>query len=211
MFILGYTGPTETTVPRNTSDKPRRTQAQRRSQTMRDLEDAVIRAMVGHGVAGASTTVICRLANKSQGALFQHYDSKESLVVAAVERLYLALRTEVVETLAGLPSEGRAAAAVELLWQSYNRPDVVATLELYASARTRPTLKAALSPMLWQHWEAVRKAAVEALPGLKNRPEVLPIVMWTLQSAAMGSVIEGATVPEFKNILGSLAVILDSN
>lgn len=174
---------------------PRRTQAERRAASTRALEEAAIRALVELGAAGASTTEICKRAGLSQGALFQHYATKQDLLVAAVARLYDRLRAELVEALRSLPADRPVRAALELVWQAYANPASVATLELYHSSRTDPELRARLSPLLDAHWARMLTDAGTLLPAsvLANPrlPERVALAVTCIQGAAPGAVIEG--------------------
>lgn len=56
-------------------------------------------------------------------------------------RLYEATRTRVEEVAA---ADDRVATGVHALWELFQRPDLLAALELYVAARTDAELRAAL-------------------------------------------------------------------
>lgn len=174
----------------------RRTQAERRASARERLERAAIDALVQVGASGASTTEICRRAELSQGALFQHYPSKQALLVAAVGRLYDELRAEVLARYAAVPpGPGRVRAVLALTWEAFSDPRSVATLELYHQARTDRELHALLSPMLDAHAQALLAEAARLLgPDVRptaDLPAILAVTMAAVQGAAPGAVIEG--------------------
>lgn len=188
---------------------PRRTQAERRAESMRRLEEAAIEALVDRGAAGATTAAICERAGLSQGALFQHYPTKDALLVAAVRRLYAERRRVFDAALEGVGEGERVRRALGLLWRAFANPEVVATLELYASSRTNPALRGELSPMLEAHWQGMIAAAAQVLPAAAvarpDFPSILAITVAAVQGAAMGAVVEGTEPPGLDRHLDFLA------
>ncbi len=173
----------------------RRTQADRRAGTKEKLERSAVAALVEVGAEGATTTEICRRAGVSQGALFQHYPSKQSLLVAAVSRAYAELRAEFRASLAEGPQDIRSILA--LTWRAYVDPRAVASLELYHRCRTDRALHAELGPMLEAHaadllGEAALLLGPHASP---DAPVVLVLTFAALQGAAPGALIEGREPP----------------
>lgn len=186
----------------------RRTQADRRAATRERLERATVEALVEVGVERTSTSEICRRAELSQGALFQHYPSKQALLVAAVARAYADLRAEFQGALHAGPSDVRTLLV--LTWRAFSDPRAVATLELYHRCRTDPPLHAELGPMLDAHAAALLADAA-ALLGPHSPPDapvVLGITFAALQGAAPGARIEGREPPLLPLALDWLAARL---
>jgi AcrR family transcriptional regulator len=122
------------------------TQAERTAATTDLLLDATIAAIIAQGYRGASLPEICRRAGVSRGAQLHHFPTKESLVAAAVERLFKKRLSEMERRLTravGGVSDLRDAAA--LLWSVYTSDTFYAWLELVVAARTEPELKAIVS------------------------------------------------------------------
>ncbi|MBW1876979.1 MAG: TetR/AcrR family transcriptional regulator [Deltaproteobacteria bacterium] len=192
---------------------PRRTQAERRASSMRRLEEAAIQALVDLGVQGATTTEICKRAGLSQGALFQHYPSKSTLLVAAVKRLYGRLAEDLLTHLSDLPDPERVRGAVAMLWRAFANAEAVATLELYAASRTDAALRAELSPMLEAHYAELVRAASQVLPPAvfsnPDYPSILAITMAAMQGAATGAVVEGREPPGLDHHLDFVARLLE--
>jgi AcrR family transcriptional regulator len=139
----------------------RRSQQERRHETRTRLLAATQTALVERGYAGTTTTEVCRRAGVSQGALFKHFASKGELLAATAERLFANLIDAYRESLppwAGV--DDRAAAAVELLWDAFEDPRLLAAIELYAAARTAwrgscsptPRRAAPSSTRWWPSW-----------------------------------------------------------
>lgn len=153
--------------------------------------------LVEGGVRGATVAAICRAARLSQGALFQHYATKQDLLVAAVERLYAAERASFRQSL-GDTADLRDAVA--LLWRTFRRPAIAASLELWASCRTDPKLRERLVPALDAFWASLAAEAVglfaPVAAGNQDFPVALNLVFAALQSAAIGAAVTGREPPE---------------
>lgn len=187
----------------------RRTQAERREQSMARLEEAALQALVDGGPAGATVQAICARAGLSQGALYQHYGSRAEVLTAAVGRLYDRLLAEALEELdapgAALPR------AVGVVWRSFHRVDVAATLALYACSRTEPELRAVLSPMLQAFADRLGAAALAHLPDPSpDAVSALVLLFASCQSFATSAAVEGAPVPGVEQHLDLLARLLTS-
>ncbi|MFP2912668.1 TetR/AcrR family transcriptional regulator, partial [Pyxidicoccus sp. 3LFB2] len=125
------------TPPPEGSRPPRRTQQERRETTRRKLLDATISTLVELGHARLTTVEVAKRAGLSQGALFTHFDTKEELLAAAVEHLFPRIIQDYLAGVGARPaSRDRIAAAVDMLWAVYQRPELQAAIELYVAART---------------------------------------------------------------------------
>jgi AcrR family transcriptional regulator len=182
---------------------------------MHRLEEAAIEALVDLGVRGATTTEICKRAGLSQGALFQHYPSKDALLVAAVKRLYRRFAEEFHARLSEVPDSQRVRGAITLLWRAFANPEAVATLELYAASRTDEVLRAELSPMLEAHYAELVRAASQVLPpsvfSNPDYPSILAVIMAAMQGAATGAVVEGREPPGLEHHLEFVARLLEGD
>ena len=159
------------TIPSPTS--ARRTQQERRDETQRKLLDATLKCLVELGHARTTTTEIVRAAGVSQGALFMHYPNKAALLAAAIEQLFDELVSGYQQAFAALPrGEATAEVAFELLWDLYTGPRLAVAFELYAVARTDPTLQQSLQPIVRRHRATLVEAARELFPlGAQNIPD----------------------------------------
>lgn len=187
-----------------------RTQAERRAATQSALIDATLTCLVDRGHAGTTTTEICSRAGVSQGALFRYHDTKADLLVAAVEalfdRLYDTFRAG-MEDIA--EADDRIAAAVQILWDLYRRPDLLAALELYVAARTDDELRAALLRLEAPHEERTLALAEELFPeAAATQPNFrlgVTLVIDTLQGAA----VRGVALADHAGIERELDLLTD--
>lgn len=171
-------------------ETPRRPQA-RAIETRRRLLRATIDCMVELGHARTTTTEVCRRAGVSQGALYKHFATKQELLGATVEHLFLDLIEGYRAALgdAVLAHEDRIGAAVKLLWATFRAPALMAAFELYTAARTDLELRAALRPVLEQHRANLREEARRLFPeAAATNPrfdETVTGILSTMQGAAM--------------------------
>ncbi|MGB3773111.1 MAG: TetR/AcrR family transcriptional regulator [Rhodococcus sp. (in: high G+C Gram-positive bacteria)] len=124
-----------------TESTVRRTQAERTAGTRAKLLDAAIDTLVDVGYSRASTQEIARRAGVSRGAQLHHFPTKETLVVAAVERLVERRLDEIL----GVDRDEPAGPA--LLLDAFSGPLFYAALELWVAARTDAALHAAVEPL----------------------------------------------------------------
>lgn len=189
----------------------RRTQAERRAATRGALLDAVLACLVERGYAGTTTTEICRRAGVSQGALFRHWDTKGELLVAAVEELFGRLFATIRDRMADVTAaEDRVDAAVRALWELFQRPDLLAALELYVAARTDTDLRDALVRLEWDHEQRTRDLAEELLlpSGAGNRAQ-FRIGVSVVVDAVQGAAVRAVALEDHAEIEAELAMLVD--
>ncbi len=176
-----------------TTGNGRRTQEERKAATRRALLDATIETMVELGYANTTTTEVTKRAGVSQGALFKHFPTKAALLGAAAEDLFPRLRAEYREAFEAVPETGdRVRAAVDLLWDVFQKPELQAAIELYVAARTDEELAAVLTEVDAPHRAELRAIAREFFPLAAERQgeafdSVVDLVIDSIQGAALGS------------------------
>jgi AcrR family transcriptional regulator len=152
----------------------RRTQAERRTETMSKLAAATIDAIAELGYGGATTREICERANVSQGGLFRRFPKRQDLIVAAVLRLYEESRDWLADLLDRLATGTTVEEFTRVLVSVRDflaRPRTMVFLEVIAAARSDPDLREALGPLHDGQLEAIRTAAV-ASPVIAAMPSV---------------------------------------
>lgn len=181
-----------TARPADPTPRPRRTQAQRRAATQAALLDATLECLVDLGYAGTTTTEVCRRAGVSQGALFRYFPTKADLLTAAVEVMYGRLFDAYREGLEEVAdADDRIAAAVRLLWQTFQRDDLLAALELYVAARTDEELRGALTRLEAPHEDRTVALAGELFSEAADHDLFRPgiqLILDAVQGAAVRAV-----------------------
>jgi AcrR family transcriptional regulator len=175
--------------------RPRRSQAERSSTTRTRLLEATLGALAEFGYAHTTTTLVCRRAGVSQGALFKHFATKTELVSRAAEHLFATLVADYREAFeAAAREEDPIAAATRLLAESFRRPQLQAAFELYLAARTDEPLAASLRPVAERHGANLRRLARELFPEAAARSADFETVVDLVVSALQGSAMGGAAL-----------------
>ncbi|OZE03809.1 TetR family transcriptional regulator [Rhodococcus sp. 05-2255-3B1] len=146
----------------------RRTQAERTAGTRAKLLDAAIDCLVELGFAKTSTQEIARRAGVSRGAQLHHFPTKESLLIAAVERLVDRRLSEILE------AEPDPERGPEILADAFSGPLFHAALELWVAARTDPALHEAMIPLERRVAEAIQGGA-QIVMGSRMSPESIEL------------------------------------
>lgn len=184
-------------TPSKPTEAPaRRTQQERRETTRRKLLDATIATLVELGYARLTTVEVAKRAGVSQGALFTHFDTKEELLAVAVEHLFPRLIQDYLAAVGARPQgKDRIAAAVDMLWAIYQRPELQAAIELYVAARTDTELQAALATVDGPHRKNLHRVARELFPEAAAHPDFNDVVELALD-AVQGAAVGGTARPD---------------
>jgi AcrR family transcriptional regulator len=132
-----------------TADAPqRRSQAQRSAATREALLDATIACLVDDGYANTTTSRVAERAGVSRGAHLHHFQRRQELVAAAMERLAERRGEELLLAAEELPAgRERLPQGLDLLWAGYASPLFQAAIDLWSHARTDPELRERLTPV----------------------------------------------------------------
>jgi AcrR family transcriptional regulator len=121
---------------------PRRSQAERSAATRSALLDATIACLVEDGYARTTTSRVAQRAGVSRGAHLHHFQTRQALLAAAMERLAERRGARLLAAAESLPSgRERLIAGLDLLWEGYASPLYQAALDLWSHARTDPDLR----------------------------------------------------------------------
>jgi len=173
----------------------RRSQAERRETTRAALMAAALDQLLTAGLAGFTTTEVCRRAGLSQGALFKHFDTKADLLAAVTEHLFDELRGDFESRFIDLPAARRnQRSGVDLLWEQMLDRRLAAAFELYTAARTDTDLRAALEPIVAAHVERIHDLAAALLPDIDaaQRRSVVDLALLSMQ----GLVLQQMALPD---------------
>ncbi len=126
----------------------RRSQAERSASTRAALLDATIASLVQDGYANTTTSRVAARAGVSRGAHLHHFQTRQALVAAAMERLAERRGAELLAATESLPG-GREGliGGLDLLWAGYASPLYQAALDLWSHARTDAELRERLAPV----------------------------------------------------------------
>lgn len=158
----------------------RRSQKERREDSIARLLDATIHCLAVHGDRETSISRICARASLSQGGLFRHFPSRTALIAAAaheVARRHL----QQLEAVLNVPSdsEARIDALILGVQTAARGPLTAAWREVLNAARTHPELREAVVPAV-RNYEAGVLAIAAQMPGSGDDPESLGILLLSL-------------------------------
>lgn len=183
--------------------RQRKTQAERRAEAEAGILDATVSCLADQGWEGTTSAGIARTAGVSVGSVFRYFPTTTDLYSAAVERCLGAARREGVASIArsieGLDARSAIPAVLSGLWDAYQEPEVLAAVELYAVARTDPSIAEALGRVEPVHRVELIAGTQALMPEPLNRAPALGdylelavdmVVGGALRSLALGP--EGA-------------------
>jgi len=128
-----------------TTDRPRRTQAERRAGTRARILECTADSLLERGYTATTISEIQERTGLARGTVQHHFPTRAELLVAATTHVVEA-RIERFRREAALiaPSEDRLQLLVDLAWRDLNSPVFFTALELWVGARTDADLRDAL-------------------------------------------------------------------
>jgi AcrR family transcriptional regulator len=159
-------------MPATTNPAPRRSQAERSATTRDALLDATIACLVEDGFANTTTSRVAERAGVSRGAHLHHFQTRQALMAAAMERLAERRGAELRAAAEKLP-EGRERLeqGLDLLWASYANPLFQAALDLWSHARTDPDLRDRLVPVERRLDRQTLEVTRQLFPAIAGQPD----------------------------------------
>jgi AcrR family transcriptional regulator len=151
---------------------PRRSQAERSAATREALLGATIECLVEDGYANTTTSRVAERAGLSRGAHLHHFQTRQALVAAAMERLAERRGAELLAAAENLP-EGRErlVQGLDLLWASYANPLFQAALDLWSHARTDADLRERLVPVERRLDRQTLAITKQLFPAIAEQPD----------------------------------------
>ena len=98
---------------------PPRTQEQRRAETRRRLLDAAREVVADRGVAGASIDAVAGAAERTSGALYDHFGGKNGLIFALLDEWKEATARAILSDLSATDDPERR---LEAMWTNFASP-----------------------------------------------------------------------------------------
>ena len=179
----------------------RRTQAERTAETRARLMDATIQCLVDFGYAGTTTVAVCECAGVSHGSLLYHYGTRERLLGAALDAVYVQLRTPVIDSLEALPQgPARVDALVELMWEAFGAPEFKAVIELWLAASNRKDVGWAVWPEAQDFDRAIQPLAAHLFPEVATRMPEFSLHISLIFQVLQGMGLARATWPRSSDV-----------
>ena len=148
--------------------RARRTQVERREQSVRKILDAATEMLIEVGYGSTTVQRIAERAGLSQGGLFRHFATREAIMMAVGEDVGRKILEGYRRELEALDDQRapRLMLTVRLLQATCRSRINQAWLELCHASRTNPALRAALAPVAQRYFDAIVELARELLPEL---------------------------------------------
>lgn len=168
---------TPTPTPRKA---PRRTQAERREQTIAKLLDATIDCLVEHGYRDTSIGRICDKAGVSHGGLFRHFSSRTALIAAATDEIGKRHLVELQRVISSAPKNQDVIERLVHSFREATRSSLTAAWrEVLLAARTNEELCIAVKPAV-QHFETAIMDIAAILPTTLDNPRALGTLLLSI-------------------------------
>jgi AcrR family transcriptional regulator len=167
----------------------RRSRSEQREESRRRLLDAAMSCLVSRGYARATTAAIAEAAGLSEGAMFNHFSSKEELLTAVVEDWYVRGITSGLELAsATVPGRLTMSQLVDVVFATYDSPESLAIQELYIASRLVPRLREAcvmVSETLNRRTLELAGFLFPEFAGNPRFPDIVAMFQATVRGAAM--------------------------
>jgi AcrR family transcriptional regulator len=138
----------------------RRSQSERRAETVELLLDATISAISEIGYHSATVAEICRRAGVTDGALFHHFDTRADLILRALDRMTEERIHRYVEYAEAIRAGGGDALELLTMVGRLARDDVATVwAEITVAARTDAELRERVGPAIEARWALIHAAA----------------------------------------------------
>ena len=162
---------------------PRRSQAQRRSETRQKLLDATIACLAEQGYGATSTTAVVARAGLSRGAQVHHFPTKLDLVVAAANHAIDSQAADFRRAINAVPAGADPLNAVlDTLWEILVGPAGRAFSALREGSRADEELREALRETRTTLMHVVETEFRTAFPALELPPawwQALPLLVFS--------------------------------
>ena len=169
--------------------KVRRTQAQRREETRTRILDAAASELHGKGYAGFRINEVAKLAKVSKGAQTHHFPTKESLIIAALQRAYEAAQQR---SMALVESVAAGGDVLDALMRDSERfylgPTFVASVTMLGAGR-EPEMQRHVQLISRTYRLPVEESWLEALKRSGIPDETARTVLYLTQSVFRGLVM----------------------
>ncbi|WP_346765283.1 TetR/AcrR family transcriptional regulator [Rhodococcus sp. 105337] len=185
---------------------PRRTQKERREETIGRILDATIASLAERGYTSTTIGEVCRRSGVSSGGVFRHFPTRLDLMVAAAEevseRQFVNFRAGLA-VLRRLEERSGADATVDvvrtcllLLRSACRAPMNAAWYELLGAARTDPALRDHLSPMAARYHAQIAEFGRSLPVADRLPPAQFDLVLFSLVHMFDGEAVSSIVHPQ---------------
>jgi AcrR family transcriptional regulator len=168
----------------------RRTQAERREETRSRILDAAVSELRHSGYAGFRVDKVAAVADVSRGAQTHHFPTKESLVLAALQRLYEASSAASAKLIEALdPEDDVLDALMEDSAKFYLGPNFLIALSMLNLGERETELRQKVREISRKHRLPIERAWLESLTHSGLPDEAARTILNITQSVYRGMVM----------------------
>ncbi len=153
-----------------------RTNEERRRETIGKLLDSTIDSLATRGYARTSTSKICSGAGVSQGALFNHFDTRTALVVEATDEICRRHVARLEQLYFDPAQDISMTSVIEFVRASARSTEHAAWQEVMMAARTDEELREAVAPSVAAFEGALADVAERLLPDVSAERAALVVL-----------------------------------
>ena len=154
---------------------------QDRSRATRErLLEAALESLAEVGWHGTTVVAVAARAGVSRGAAQHHFTTRDDLVRAALDRVYVGFAEDLRHRALERPGENRLLAAIELLADIWAETAGRASMQLWVAAATDPALRELVLPFEARMSKDLFDVAVDLLGADVEVPHVKESVGLTL-------------------------------
>lgn len=179
--------------------RKRRSQAERSNEMRKRLLKAATSIMRRHGYVGLRTEDVSRVADVSRGAQLHHYPSKDSLVIAASERIFhSATERGLARAKAALSSKDPLEDLIQDGMDFFFSEDFFVTLDLVLMRGKHRDIRDRIYALARKHRPVVETAWLEALCKSGMPKAQAEKVLWLTLTIVRGMAIRSLWQPDEK-------------
>jgi AcrR family transcriptional regulator len=144
--------------------QPRRTQAERREHTRRQLIAATVQCIAHDGYKATTTRRVAQTAGVSLGALAHHFPSRLDLIAAALDDVDQRLVNDFRERAGATKRRPDTKQLLDLVWNYWSSDPFTVWLRIWIAAAEEPELHDRMAPIERRFNDAIASLATELTP-----------------------------------------------
>jgi AcrR family transcriptional regulator len=188
----------------------RRTHAERRETTRRQLLDAAIGCLHERGFSGATLEIIAERAGVSRGSVQFHFGNRNDLFVALIDEIRVRLsKVPIFETRTAKSLEERIVVVCDHYWRILSSRDFAAAVQVHVGTLHDTKLYPQVSRVLKHAQSTLDRQWVQIFSDLKIPADRLIMARHVALSAMRGMAIKLIDKRANNSLQKELAMLLD--
>jgi AcrR family transcriptional regulator len=198
--------------PRRAPDtrRRRRTHAERRETTRRQLLDAAIGCLHERGFSGATLEIIAKRAGVSRGSVQFHFGNRDDLFLALIDEIRVRLsKIPMLEKRMAKSLDERLVRVCDHYWRILSSPDFTAAVQVHVGTLHDTKLYPQVSRVLKHAQSTLDRQWVQIFSDLRIPADRLIVARHVALSAMRGMAIKLIDKRANNSIQKEIAMLLD--